>query len=137
MTLRIHVAALACAIGFGSMGSLAAAGERASFITGTYVMAGKCEKLAKLAAGTSRSVMTVPETLTADGFEGWEGGCSFISIKEKSKGRVWVATMACHEAADEWQETDTFELDPKDQSLTVTVDKKTSRFVRCDAEKGK
>ena len=119
-----------------SPGPAAMAGETASFIAGTYVMEGRCEKLAALAAGGPRNVETVPETLTAKGFDNWEGGCAFTSIQEKEKGRVWTAKLSCGQSADEWEETDTFELDPKDGSLKVTVDDATTRFVRCDEKKG-
>ena len=116
----------------------AAADElKADFITGTYVMEGRCGMLAKIEAGGDKNVETVPETLTSDGFNTWEGGCSFTSIKEQTKGRVWVAKMACAEEAEENEETDTFELNPADNSINVTVDGKVSRFVRCDADKRK
>lgn len=111
--------------------------QTAGFISGTYVMEGRCEKLAKIEAGGPKNVETVPETLTNDGFQSWEGGCSFVSIEEKVKGRVWVARMSCAEEADESEETDTFELNSKDQSISVTVDGKTTKFIRCDADKRK
>ena len=56
-----------------------------------------------------------------DRFSAWEGGCSFISIKEKVKGRRWVAKMACGDEAEEYEETDTFDLDPATGHITVTA----------------
>ena len=46
----------------------------------------------------------MPETLTADGFKTWEGGCDFVAIEEEVEGRVFVATMTCTDGADEWKE---------------------------------
>ncbi len=118
-------------------GALPALGAEvtADFITGTYVIEGRCEKLAKIQAGGPKNVETVPETLTRDGFQGWESGCSFKWIKQKKKGQVWVARMACGVEAEEYEEMDTFKLNNKDRSLTVTVDGKTTKFVRCEHEK--
>lgn len=110
-------------------------GKTADFIVGTYVMEGRCDKLAALEAGGSRNVETVPETLTAKGFESWEGGCTFASLKETDKGRVYEATMHCSDAAEEWTETDTFSVGT-DQSITVTVDGTSTRFVTCGPDKG-
>ena len=107
---------------------------KADFIKGTYVIEGRCEKLAKINAGGPKNAGTVPETLTSDGFQGWESGCSFKWIKQKKKGQVWVARMACAEEAEEHEETDTFKLNNKDGSLTVIVDGETTKFVRCDAD---
>lgn len=115
----------------------AAKDKTASFINGTYAMEGRCEKWAAIQNGGPKSVETVPETLTAAGFESWEGGCEFLSIKEKVKGRKWTARMECWDAAEHTFETDTFELDPKSGNIKVTTDGKPSVFVRCDEGKGK
>ena len=79
------------------VGGFAAHGAevKADFIKGTYVIEGRCEKLVKINAGGPKNVETVPETLTSGGFASWEGGCSFKWIKQKKKGQVWVARMAC------------------------------------------
>lgn len=122
---------------FAAIASSAAANERAPFINGTYVMEGRCEKLKAIEAGGPKNIETMPEILTADGFETWEGGCSFISIKETQKGRRWVAKMACAEAADEGTEIDTFDLDPESGKIKVTVEGKTNEYVRCSEGKGK
>lgn len=111
-------------------------GLKATFIKGTYAMQGRCEAWAAIEAGGDKNVETVPETLTEDGFSAWEGGCGFASIAEKVKGRRWVAEMACGDEAEEYKETDTFDLDPTTGHITVTVDGNKSVFVRCDAAKG-
>lgn len=108
------------------------AGEKAGFIDGTYVMNGRCEAWRAIRDGGPMNVETVPETLTADGFRTWEGGCSFSSIKEIEPGRRWLARMSCTEAAEEWVEEDTFELDATTGKITVTVEGKASQFERCD-----
>ena len=133
-------AAAAALAGLLTAGNAPAIGAEvtASFIDGTYVIDGenRCDKLAKLDAGTKANVETVPETLTKDGFQSWEGECSFVSITEKQPGKVYAAKMACVEDDAETEETDTFTLDPKDHSIAVTVEDKTTKFVRCDGAKG-
>jgi len=109
----------------------AAEGRRADFITGIYALEGRCEKVAALAAGGPKTVQTVPETLTSEGFRSWEGGCDFVSIAEKEKGRVYEAQMTCVEGAEEWTETDTFTLDAAAGAITVSVDGDEHRFVKC------
>jgi hypothetical protein len=113
-----------------------AGGQRATFIDGIYAMEGRCESLVALDAGGPRTVETVPETLTAEGFKTWEGGCDFAGIEEEVEGRVFVATMTCTDGADEWKETDTFTVDPADRSITVAVDGESSRYVYCGSGKG-
>ncbi|MEQ1718075.1 MAG: hypothetical protein ABL907_19210 [Hyphomicrobium sp.] len=103
---------------------------------GTYATAEGCKKLAAIAAGTPRNVATVPETLTIEGFAGWEGGCTFHSITEVVKGKKWTANLKCFEGADESQESDVFERMP-DGAIKVTIMGSDTTFVRCDGEKGK
>lgn len=120
--------------------SLPAAAEpktvKAGFISGTYATAEGCKKLDAIAKGGPKNVGTVPETLTAEGFDGWEGGCSFTSIKETEKGKAWVAQMACAEGAEENTETDTFELRP-DGTIKVTNEGKATIFERCKTKEAK
>ena len=108
----------------------------ASFLgTATYATDSGCDKLKALAAGAPRNLNTVPETLSASGFDDWEGGCSFSRITEVKKGHLYKARMACGESADEWVETDTFALTDNGATVTVTVsggDEKTTVFKRCD-----
>ncbi len=110
----------------------------AGFIKGTYVIEGeaRCDKLARLRAGGPANAETVPETLTSTGFHLWEGDCTFLTLDEKTAGRVWVAQMACAESDTETEELDTFDLNPSDQSITVTSEGNITKYVRCDAEKG-
>ena len=108
----------------------------APFIQGTYASGEGCKKLDAIANGGPKNVGTVPETLTRKGFETWEGGCSFTSIKETVTGKTWVAGMACMESADESTETDTFEL-LADGRIQVTVEGKTTIFERCKTKEAK
>lgn len=134
-------ASLACLMSVGlALAPTAASAKpkpvRATFLGNeVYTLAGGCEKLKALAAGTPRSLTTVPESLSASGFDGWEGGCAFRRITEVKKGALYKATLACGEAADEWTETDTFALSADRATVTVTVlgkSRKTSVFQRCD-----
>jgi hypothetical protein len=115
----------------------AAAAEKATFIEGIYAMEGNCEAWAATQMDDSGAAGPgAVEILTEDGFKTLEGGCTFVRIEEKAKGRRWVARMNCTGDAGEGEETDTFELDPASGHITVTVDDNKSDFVRCDAAKG-
>lgn len=115
----------------------AADGIKGTFIgDGTYATAEGCRKLAALAAGGDRNIETVPETLTADGFFGWEGGCTFASITEIEKGRKWKTRLHCVDGPNEGPESDIFERLP-DGKIKVTVMGNDTILERCDAEKEK
>ena len=103
---------------------------------GTYATKEGCEKLAKIAAGGEKNVGTVPETLTMDGFASWEGACTFSSITENKKGKVWQVKMQCAEEATEGPESDVFER-LADGTIKVTVMDTSTVLQRCDTEKGK
>lgn len=135
MRTLVAAAALVSSLSLGGS-ALAAEGPRAAFIDGVYAMEGRCAVWAALEAGGQRNIDTVPETLTADGFKSWEGGCIFESLTEKEKGRLYEGRMHCSEGLDEWTETDTFAVDAAARSITVTVEGKSSRFVKCDSKKG-
>lgn len=136
--LTATIAALAV---LASAGAMAKPKQAATFLgSATYAMDGGCEKRRALAAGGPRNIGTVPETLTASGFDGWEGGCSFERITEVQKGKLYKAVLACGESADEWTETNTFALSDGGATVTVRVlgkEKKTSVFKRCDAPAAK
>lgn len=101
---------------------------------GTYATKEGCEKVKALAAGAERSLDTVPETLTENGFESWEGGCTFQSVVEKEPGKIWEAKMLCGEGAEEdITQSDLFERLP-DGNLKVTVEDEVTILERCDKE---
>lgn len=102
---------------------------------GTYATAEGCKKLAAIAAGGDENVGTVPETLTEDGFDSWEGSCAFVSVSEVAAGKKWKAQMQCVEGAEEVEETDLFER-LSDGTLKVTQDDHVTVLQRCDTAKG-
>jgi hypothetical protein len=113
---------------------IAHAAVKGTFVgPGTYATEEGCKKLAALAAGGDKNVGTVPETLTEDGFETWEGACTFTSFTEKDKGRSWTARMACAEEALEGSEQDLFER-MDDGKIKVTVMETATLLQRCDAK---
>lgn len=100
---------------------------------GTYATRDGCEKLKTMAAGGFKEAGTImPETLTMNGFLGWEGSCSFRSFTEVEPGRKWTAAMDCHEGAPAGPESDVFER-MADGTLKVTIMGNDTIFVRCDA----
>ncbi len=117
----------------GAMAITAAAradAVKATFITGTWALKDGCEKQKLIDAGGNKNVGTVPELLSDQGFDSWEGGCAFVSIAEKMPGKLYVAKMACSDSAEEWDELDTFEIDGA--TIKVSVEGKTTEFVRCE-----
>lgn len=133
--MRCHALAIAPLL---AVAGAAAAGEvKGTFVgDGIYATADGCMKLAALASGGDRNVETVPETLTVNGFEGWEGGCTFASITEIEKGRKWKARLHCVDGAEEGPESDVFERMP-DGTIKVTIMGNDTILQRCDAEKEK
>jgi hypothetical protein len=111
--------------------SAAAEGKRADFIQGTFAKPGLCDKVAAVAAGGPKNIDTVTETFTAAGFRSWEGSCDFETITEKEKGRSYEAQMRCIEGAEQWTETDTFDIDPSGQTITVWIDGDKHEYVKC------
>ena len=83
----------------------ACAGQKAEFLgQGTYATAPGCTQLKALADGGDRNISTVPETLSQDGFEGWEHGCTFVSINETQSATQWQADVSCVEGENQWNE---------------------------------
>jgi len=106
--------------------------------SGIFATGEGCTKLKALEAGKERSGETVPETLTVEGFQTWEGGCTFASVKETEKGKSWTARMICGEELEASSEIDIFTRNA-DGSWDVRVggDAKPTHYVRCDAAAGK
>lgn len=105
--------------------------KRADFIQGTFAKPGLCDKVAAVAAGGPKNLDTVTETLTPDGFRSWEGNCDFETITEKEKGRSYEAKMSCIEGAAQWTETNTFDIDPSGQTMTVWIEGEKHEYVKC------
>lgn len=104
------------------------------FVKGIWATEDGCKKQAAIDAGGPKSVETTPETLTPDGYKGWEGGCTFTSVTENGPGK-WTVKTDCHEAVEEWQDTEQWELDSTGTRLIVMVEDQVTEFLRCDAGK--
>lgn len=113
----------------------AAEGVKAAFIDGVWATEEGCKKQAALDAGAERNVESVPETLTADGYQMWEGSCTFTSVEQGGKGG-WTVKTACSQEAEQWEDTESWVLDPGGARLEVTLGNKKTVFVRCEAGKG-
>jgi hypothetical protein len=112
----------------------ALADVQATFLgTTVYTTTADCPLLKKLATGTPRSLTTVPETLTAKGYQSWEGGCSFTNIVERYNGRLWTVSMRCSEGAIENQPRTEVWRKLANGSLTVTAGKTPTTLIACSA----
>lgn len=115
------------------------AGQKAAFLGhGTYGTETGCAQLKALADGGDRNISTVPETLSQDGFEGWEHHCTFASIEETQTGKQWQAGVSCLEGENQWNEKLTFEK-TGDQVFKVTSDgqDEAMHYSVCEAPAGK
>jgi hypothetical protein len=128
---------LILAAAFVTLAGPGRADEKGAFMgPGVYAIEQGCEKLAALAAGADRNVETVPETLTQEGFQGWEGACTFKSVIEVTPGKIWKASLDCHEGAQDGPESDVFErLD--DGKIKVTIMGSAMIFERCSGGEGR
>jgi len=108
---------------------------KASFLDGVWATEDGCIKQAALDAGADRNVESVPETLTADGYHMWEGSCTFASVAGNGE-RKWTVKTSCGQEAEEWEDTESWVMDPGGARLEVTLEDKKTEFVRCEAGKG-
>lgn len=132
MRIAVFVTALLVASG------AAVAKEKAAFIEGTYATQEGCDKLDALAGGKPRSVESVPDVLTSDGFKGWEGACEFTKVYEHEAGRVYIGLMFCGEGATLAPQTYAF-IKGEDGSFEVAASgqDQPDLYVRCDQRKRK
>ncbi|KAB2845950.1 MAG: hypothetical protein F9K44_16200 [Hyphomicrobiaceae bacterium] len=115
---------------------------KAAFIDGAYTIGTKgCAKLKAIERGGPKSLNTVPWTLDADGFHGWEGGCTFSKITEALKGKEWLIEAECAEAAEESKESYRLvRTSPTTFAITLTTpgteaaDRKPITYSRCNAK---
>lgn len=129
---------LAAFLAVGFLPTAVLAKEQATFIEGTFATEAGCAKLEALGKGTPRNVETVPDVLTKDGFQGWEGSCEFTRIDIHEPGKVWIGLMYCVEGATMAPQTYAF-IKGGDGSLEVaaTGEDEPQVYRRCDADKGK
>jgi len=108
---------------------------KASFLEGIWSTEEGCKRQAALDAGVEPNVETVPGTLSVEGYRMWEGSCSFTSIASSGPGQ-WTVKTSCGQEAEEWEDTETWVLDPGGARLEVALEGKRTVFVRCEAGKG-
>lgn len=92
--------ALILAVSAGCLlpGATTSVAIEAPFIDGAYTMSQQaCTKLQDLAKGTPRNVSSVPWSVSARGFDHGEGGCAFLRVAERKKGKAWAITARCVE----------------------------------------
>jgi hypothetical protein len=109
--------------------------QSAAFLgSATYATAEGCDKLKALAAGGDRNISTVPETLTASGYEGWEHSCRVTAVTETEPGKVWKVVTECSEGESAWADTQVFEK-ASDTSFKVMAEgeEEPTVFAVCDA----
>lgn len=128
--MRTLLLATFFAAGF-TAGAIAADVEAKFLGAATYSSAKGCSQLKALASGTPRNLNTVPETLTAKGYLGWEGGCAIERIAEQVKGKRWTVSLRCSEGAVENQRhQETWEKAP-DGAILISFKKNRERYVAC------
>ncbi len=125
----------ALAVGLAALAPAGMAAEKAAFIDGTYATPEGCRQLQALRDGASQSIETVPETLTAEGFQSWEGACRFTKTFEHEPGRVWLGLMFCAEANTMSAATFVF-LKGDDGTFEIAGDGQSEPelYVRCSQE---
>lgn len=112
-------------------GALSADVEAKFLGAATYSSAKGCSQLKALASGTPRNLNTVPETLTAKGYLGWEGGCAIERIQEQVKAKRWTVSLRCSEGAVENQRHQEIWERAPDGALLISFKKKRERYVAC------
>jgi hypothetical protein len=113
--------------------------QTASFLGDkTYATVEGCEKLKALAAGGDRNISTVPETLSAKGFDGWEHSCAFKSVTEQAAGKSWNVVSSCEEGESQWDDTQVFEkADDKSFKVLGEGEEEATVYTVCDAPPAK
>lgn len=96
----------------------------------TYSSGSGCQMLKALAAGATRNISTVPQTLDARGYHSWEGACEIERIQQQVKGKRWLVALHCHEGPETQRQHETWELAP-DGALLVTLKAKKFRYTKC------
>ncbi|MGH1418608.1 MAG: hypothetical protein ACRBCJ_07105 [Hyphomicrobiaceae bacterium] len=119
--------------------SIALAQVKADFLVGTFASAKGCKMYNKLQAGTPRSIETVPDTLDADGFHGWEGACEFTKVWQHQPGMIWQALMYCSEGNTAGPQMFSFARDPETGTFDVSSigQQEPETFHLCDKKKDK
>jgi hypothetical protein len=100
----------------------------------TYATSEGCEKLKALGAGGDRNISTVPETLTAGGYQGWEHGCTFKSVTEVEAGKSWKVVTSCEEGESQWEDTQVIDKTGEGTfKVTGEGEEEPTLYAVCDA----
>ena len=115
---------------------------QAPFIDGVYTMSAEaCAKAKALAAGTPRSLATVPWSVSKAGFDHGEGGCSFTRVIERRPGKEWEVRASCAEHGPASGSIESYRFTrtaPATFSVALTTkgasadDRKPVIYTRCD-----
>jgi hypothetical protein len=104
----------------------------------TYATAADCPKLKRVAqAGVlAKAAEPLPKTLSAKGYVGPEGTCTFTNVVERYADRVWTVSMVCKSdtASAGDQRTQVWRKQP-DGSLTITELRDAATWVACAPDK--
>lgn len=120
-------------------GSAFAQETTATFLgSATYATAEGCEKLKALAAGGNRNISTVPEVLSATGYQGWEHGCAFKTVTEADAGKSWKVVTSCEEGDSQWDDTQVIEKTGEGTfKVTGEGEEEPTLYAVCDAPAAK
>jgi hypothetical protein len=104
----------------------------------TFATAADCPKLKRVAqAGVlAKAAEPLPKTLSAKGYVGPDGTCTFTNVVERYADRVWTVSMVCNSgsapAGD--QRTQVWRKQP-DGSLTITELRDAATWLACVPDK--
>ena len=130
--ILVSVAALTALI------STSAIAAEATFLgSTTYTTAKDCRKLKVLAAGGPRNITTSPETLTAKGYQSWEGGCTIDKITAGKPANTWTVNLRSHEGAEENQLRTEVWTRQSDGSMISAFKAEKTKYIACNAGKTK
>lgn len=134
----MRIPAIACILSIFMTGA-ARADQTASFLgDATYATAEGCTKLKALAAGGDRNISTVPETLSAKGYDGWEHSCAFKSVAETAPGKSWKVVASCEEGESVWDDAQVVEkVDDKTFKVKGEDVQEATVYTVCDAAPAK
>lgn len=128
-------------------GATASAAVEAPFIDGAYTMSAQaCTKLQDLAKGTPRNVSSVPWSVSARGFDHGEGGCAFLHVTERKKGKEWAISARCVEHGPGKRTPDRYVFTRTSADMfavrlvtpgTPKADTRAVTYTRCDTGKPK
>jgi hypothetical protein len=104
----------------------------------TYAVAADCPKFKRfaLAGNLAKAPEPLPKTLSAKGYVGPDGTCTFTNVVERYADRVWTVSMVCKAGTDAGgdQRTQVWRKQA-DGSLTITELRDAATWVACVPDK--